>query len=208
VWSQIFGSGESRSVAVRAIPRRSRLSWSASWSHRAARRGLYSCFSESIASSPIETPRAVAISRTVAQVGLAKPPRSPKGCSASSWRRRPGFPGSCRAFPAARELRRRWLAEVGQSVSFDSAQSQKRGQYITAQCQGIYPLLASPGHKWGRASGVAGPVATGSVDTRPTSACPSGVRSIAISARTSSSPMMRPTQSSSTWPSPSSSSPS
>jgi hypothetical protein len=70
VWSQILGSGsETGPVGFRAIRRRpARCGFIAPLGG-----SFYSCFSESFASSPIETPRAVAISRTVAQVGLAKP---------------------------------------------------------------------------------------------------------------------------------------
>lgn len=74
MWSQILGfDSELRSIAFRAIPRRSGASWSHPGLIAPLGGGLYSCFWESFASSPIETPRAAAMSRAVAQVGFALP---------------------------------------------------------------------------------------------------------------------------------------
>jgi hypothetical protein len=74
VWSQIFGfDSELGSVAFRVIPRHSGASWSHLGLIAPLGGDLYSCFSESFASSVIETPSAAAMSRAVAQVGLAWP---------------------------------------------------------------------------------------------------------------------------------------
>ena len=74
MWSQIYGFvSESCSVAFRAIPRRSGVSWSHPGLIAPLGGGLYSCFSESFASSATETPSAAAMSRAVAQVGFALP---------------------------------------------------------------------------------------------------------------------------------------
>lgn len=74
MWSQIFGSvSELGSVAFRAIPRRSGPSWSHPGLIAPLGARLYSCFSDSFASSVIETPSAAAMSRAVAQVGFALP---------------------------------------------------------------------------------------------------------------------------------------
>jgi len=56
-----LGSGAFREVRVAFV------------SHSEEARQRYSCFSESLASSLIETPNAVEMSRTVAHVGLASP---------------------------------------------------------------------------------------------------------------------------------------
>ncbi len=74
MWSQIVGFvSELGSVGFRAIPSRSGVSWSHPGLIAPLGGSLYSCFSDSFASSVIETPNAAAMSRVVAQVGFALP---------------------------------------------------------------------------------------------------------------------------------------